>query len=283
MSRATYLVYKVADCITFTAASLARLRKTQTTLYSVVEDISQSAVIAGYIDEYLQRLAEKQDDFVFHYVASVPSAAEAKEAYVLPSIVPTGAPVMQNLPATGPQDTVTVSISDDNYLAYLHMSEGTALPRVLLSEPVRVTNTVTQRPVYLGMCLSTIIVLQAREIIDVKGPLDTPVVVISRAKFLETVIFMRLAEVNQKSTWIADTASVEATLVPPCVEYALTGHLGWVDATPEQLTPTRVDASSVSKDILAKVHGPGAWYHYKNFNGKEATSKSVFKVTQKGA
>ncbi|KAF5318714.1 hypothetical protein D9619_010771 [Psilocybe cf. subviscida] len=240
----------------FQTASLARLRKSQTTLYTVVEDISQSALIAGYVDEYLQRLAEKQDEFVFHYVASVPSAAKAKEAYVLPSIVPTGASAVHNVPANGPEPVGTgVPLGEDSLLAYLHMSEGTILPRAQLSEA-------------------------AKAIIDVEEGADTPVVVISRAKFLEAVILTQLAEVNKKSTWIVDTAYVEATLVPPTVNYTLAGDLGWTDATPEQLAPTRVDASTVSKDVLAKVKSPGAWYHYRNYNHKDDTS-IVFNVAEK--
>lgn len=75
---------------------------------------------------------------------------------------------------------------------------------------------------------------------------------------------------------------VEATIVPPEVKYALSGHLGWQDAKESDLAWVPMSFENVPADARVKVGGTGAWYHFKHADYRISQSKMIYEVSQRG-
>jgi hypothetical protein len=236
-------------------ASLARLRKSQTTLYAVVQDVAQTTMLTLYLEQYLKLLGDNQEKFIFNYIATSPSFAMASSVYSLPFIVPTQDTVFQNLPTNNSAEETKTS--DESLLAYLQMTEDGIIPRAQLPT------------------------VDSKWAAGIDTRVENPVVVISKSKFLEKSIISKLADINKRSTWIIDNAWVEATIIPPEVKYALTGHLGWQEATESDLAWVPLSFEDVPADARVKVGGTGAWYHFKKADYRASQSKMIYEVSQR--
>ncbi|KAF5310921.1 hypothetical protein D9619_007750 [Psilocybe cf. subviscida] len=236
-------------------ASFARLRKSLTTLYGVVQDLTQTTMLTTYLEQYLKLLADNEKKFVFNYFATAPSSTAARAVYPLLSVTPTGNAVLQNLPANN--STEHTKTGEESLLAFLEMTEDGVMPRTQL--PTADSNWAAG--------------------IDTR--VENPVVVISKSKFLEKSIISKLTDINKRSTWIIDKAIVEATIAPPEVNYALAGHLGWQDAKESDLAWVPMSFENVPVDARVKVGGTGAWYHFKHADYRTSQSKMIYEVSQR--